>query len=49
MCNKRCRLENAGTFFYCDTDYNPVAWDGIEQKPALEQYPDIQNNTQEFR
>ncbi len=42
-------LENVGTFFYCDPDYYPVAREGIEQKHALEQFPDIQNNTQEFQ
>lgn len=42
-------LENVGTFFYCDPDYYPVAREGIEQKHALEQYPDIQNNTLELQ
>ena len=42
-------LENVGTFFYCDPDYYPVVHEGIEQKHAIEQYPEIQNNTLEFQ
>jgi hypothetical protein len=42
-------LENVGTFFYCDPDYYPVVREGIEQKHAIEQYPEIQNNTLEFQ
>ncbi|MCL7411603.1 MAG: PEGA domain-containing protein [Methanosarcinaceae archaeon] len=42
-------LENVGTLFFCDPDYYPVAREGGEQKNAIEQFFDIQNNTEEYQ
>lgn len=38
---------NESRFFYCDPDYYPVAR-GDEQEKAIETFPIIENNTEEF-
>lgn len=42
-------LENIGKIFYCDPDIYPVVRAGAEEEHALEQFPDIQKNTEEFQ
>ena len=42
-------LENFTNFFYCDPDIYPVEMPGAEEKHALEQFPDIQKNSEEFQ
>jgi hypothetical protein len=42
-------LEHFSNFFYCDPDIYPVARYGAEEEHALEQFPDIQKNTEEFQ
>ncbi|MCX9010655.1 MAG: PEGA domain-containing protein [Candidatus Methanoperedens sp.] len=42
-------LENFSNFFYCDPDLYPIEIPGAEEKRALEQFPDIQKNPEEFQ
>ncbi len=35
-------------YFWCDPDYYPVAREGQEQQHALQEFPDIQANQEEF-
>lgn len=37
-----------GTVFYCDPDYHPIGSPTIEQQHAIEQFPTIQANEDEF-
>ncbi len=42
-------MGESGGIFYCDSDAYPVAVQGQEQKHALEQFSEIEKNTEEFQ